>query len=168
MNKRRVTKNFLQKKPVGQIELFTGIVNKQTPREQVFAEKLYSAGLIPATVRRKRRKKGRPMTINVKTEVSKAAAVLLKVKGVNLNALCIILKSKERPSVESVLKRGVVAAIKRSPEEQKNLKDALEVIIYFANRNKDRKDIAKKFAPDAKEKTEKNRQKRHLKDITGS
>ena len=107
------------------------------------------------------------MTINVKKEVAKATAVLRNAKGVNLKALYTILKSGEIHSVESVLKSGAVAAIKRSPKEQKKLNDAFNVIIYFVNRNKNRKAIAKDFAPDGKALAEKGRQQRHLNDIAG-
>ena len=161
---RRIRKK--QTESVGQLGLFPGAVKKQKTPEQIFAEKLHSAKLIPATIKRKRPKKGSPMTINVKKEVAKATAILRNAKGVNLKALYTILKSGKTHSVESVLKSGAVANIKRSTEEQKKLNGALNVIVYFVNRNSDGKDITKDFAPDVKELVENGRQQRHLKDIS--
>ncbi len=155
-----------RKKPViGQLGLFPGIVKPQKTPEQAFTEKLYKAGLISATVKRKWTKKGSPKTINVKKRVAEATAVLQNAKGVNLKVLQTILKSKKRQTLKSVLESGVVAGIKRSPEEQKKMKAALNVIIYFVNRKKDSKNNAKKFAPSVEITIENVRQKRHLEDI---
>ena len=152
------------KKPIGQLGLFPGAVKPQNTPEQIFAEKLYKAKLISAKVKRKN-PNIRPKTINVKKRVAEAAAVLQNARGVNLKELQKILKSKEKQTLKSILESGVVKGIKRSPEEQKKMKAALNVIIYFTNRNKDRKVNAKKHAPKVGTIVENATQKKHMRDI---
>ena len=155
-----------QKKPViGQLGLFPEAVKPQKTPGQIFAEKMHKNRLIPATIKRKRPKKGSPMTINVKKEIASAVAILRNVRGVNLNIIYTSLKSGEKQNVESLLKSGAINPIKRTPAEQRSIKNALNTITYFVNRNIVRKNISKAFIPKVGLDVEKGSRQRHFRSI---
>ncbi len=152
--------------PQGQLNLFPEMgKGKVKSPGQNFAEKLVSQKLVAARVQRRRLKEGSPKTINVVKEISNATTVLRQVKGVNLEALRKMFKEKGMLNLDLVLKSGIVASVERSPADQRKMRNALRRIIYFVNRNKERKMAAKGYAPSKAQLAEDGRQKRHLKSI---
>ncbi len=135
---------------------------------QEFAKNILEQGLVAKTARRKRPVKGKPMTINVMSEIANAYGVLYKAKGVNVDGFIEILKNAVLLDAEAIVKnQAIISQSGKSQKEMQQIGKAVKIIVYFVNRQRKRNELAKVHAPSKADLAEKSRQQRHLKDIAG-
>jgi hypothetical protein len=154
----------IPKKSAGQLELFPEAI-KATPQQ--FADQLHHSKIIAAKIRCKRPKQGAGKSIDVKKEIATAYSALHKMQGINAKSLMQELANAKTLDTASIMKnRQVIEPINRSPQEMRQIKKALETIVYFAKRNRKRKELAKIHAKSIPEIIQANAQKKHLNSIT--
>jgi len=137
------------------------------PNPGEFAQRLWEAGLVSKTARRKRPKKGFPRTIDVRAEIAKAYSVLHNEKGINVTGLMEALKAKEAPSTEKIVgNEAIVSSSDKSAREMQGIRKAVRTIAYFVNRKRAYDATRAEHALGRKDYVRRARQESHLRSIS--